>query len=551
MGDPEGSGTERQWVRPDLPSRCTYVPGITTIDQSPHRHIPPKCPPLILPNILHRIGNTPLVKLNNIPQSMGLECDILAKCEFFNAGGSVKDRIGLRMVEDAEAAGRLKPGDVLIEPTSGNTGIGLALAAAVKGYRCIIVMPEKMSMEKVDVLRALGAEIVRTPTSASFDNPESHIGVAARLQQEIPNAHILDQYCNPSNPLAHYDGTAEEILQACEGKLDMIVCGAGTGGTITGIARKIKEKCPKCIVIGVDPYGSIIAQPEKLNETDVTYYEIEGIGYDFIPTVCETKHVDKWYKSRDKESFLMSRRLIREEGLLCGGSSGTAMYIAMQAAKDFGLKKGQRCAVIMPDSVRNYMTKFLSDDWMAEREFVEANANLDDPKACSHGTNWWWNLRVSSIDLNAPLTVHPNVTIQATINLLSSEGYDQVPVVDDAGNVEGMVTLGHMMSQILKSRAKTTDPVSKVIYKQFKQVTLDTTLGKLSRMLDTDHFVLVVHGQRQFMSNGQETTKKMIFGIATRIDLLDFISKNDPICSPPSTPTIQSQTDLLSHVIKI
>jgi cystathionine beta-synthase len=198
-----------------------------------------------LPNILHHIGNTPLVRINSIAKAAGLKCELLAKCEFFNAGGSVKDRIGYRMVEDAEKSGRLKKGDVLIEPTSGNTGIGLALAAAVKGYRCIIVMPEKMSQEKVDVLRGLGAEIVRTPTEAAFDSPESHIGVANRLNKEIPNSHILDQYSNPSNPLAHYDGTAEEILDACDGKVDMVVATAGTGGTIAGIARKIKEKLPK------------------------------------------------------------------------------------------------------------------------------------------------------------------------------------------------------------------------------------------------------------------------------------------------------------------
>lgn len=295
---------------------------------------------------------------------------IVAKCEFFNAGGSVKDRIGRRMIDDAERSGRLKKGDVLIEPTSGNTGIGLALAAAVKGYRCIIVMPEKMSQEKVDVLRALGAEIVRTPTAAAFDSPESHIGVAIRLNKEIPNSHILDQYSNPGNPLAHYDGTAEEILEACGGKLDMLVAGAGTGGTISGIARKLKEKCPSCKIVAVDPYGSILARPAEINETDVTSYQIEGIGYDFIPKVLDHNVIDRWIKSSDKESFVMARRLIREEGLLCGGSSGTAMVGAMKAARELG--PGQKCVVILPDSVRNYMTKFLSDDWMAEHGFFDA-----------------------------------------------------------------------------------------------------------------------------------------------------------------------------------
>ncbi len=243
----------------------------------------------------------------------------MAKCEYFNAGGSVKDRIGKRMVEDAEKSGRIKKGDTLIEPTSGNTGIGLALAAAVKGYKMIITLPEKMSQEKVDVLKALGAQIIRTPTEAAWDSPESHIGVAKKLHKEIPNSHILDQYSNPSNPLAHYDGTAEEIIQQCDGNVDMVVITAGTGGTLTGIARKIKEKAPQCKVIAVDPDGSILALPESLNGA-IHSYKVEGIGYDFIPTVLDrsSELVDKWYKSFDKESFVMARRLIKEEGLLCG-----------------------------------------------------------------------------------------------------------------------------------------------------------------------------------------------------------------------------------------
>ncbi|XP_059141016.1 cystathionine beta-synthase-like isoform X3 [Physella acuta] len=525
-GEGEVNSVFRQWKRPDLPSKCTYTLD-TPLDQSPHIHVNVEPRPKILPNILYNIGNTPLVRLNSIPAKEGIECEVLVKCEFFNAGGSVKDRIGLRMVEDAEKSGQIKPGDVLIEPTSGNTGIGLALAAAVKGYRCIIVMPEKMSMEKVDVLRALGAEIVRTPTSASFDSPESHIGVAKRLMEEIPNSHILDQYRNASNPLAHFDSTAEEIIDSCEGKLDMVVLTAGTGGTLTGISRKIKSKCPDCKVIGVDPVGSILAQPESLNKSDISFYEVEGIGYDFIPTVLSREYVDKWYKSVDKESFIMSRRLIREEGLLCGGSCGSAMYCAIQAIKDFGLKKGQRCVVILPDSIRNYMSKFLSDDWMSQRDFLELS-QMEPSK------NWWSNLKVSSLKLLAPLTVMPTVTIQETLDLLNKEGFDQVPVVDESGGILGMVTVSNMMSQIVKNKVNRGDPVSKVMYKQFKQVHMDTSLGQLSRMLDTDHFVLVVHNQRQSPSfdisvdgaGGKVESKQMIFGIATRIDLLNFITKD-------------------------
>lgn len=321
----------------------------------------------IYENVLEHIGRTPMVKLNRIPQQYGLECELVAKCEYFNAGGSVKDRIGKRMILDAEKSGRIKPGDTLIEPTSGNTGIGLALTAAVKGYNMIITMPEKMSEEKSNVLKALGAKIIRTPTAAAWDDPESHISIAKKLQAEIPNSHILDQYANPSNPLAHYDETAEEILSQTGGKLDMIVIGAGTGGTITGIARKLKEKLPNLIVVGVDPVGSLLADPEH---DTVGSYQVEGIGYDFVPDVLDRGLVDRWVKTEDKESLLMARQLIRDEGLLCGGSSGTAVWAAVQAAKE--LKAGQRCVVVLPDSVRNYMTKFLSDKWMIEQGFMDA-----------------------------------------------------------------------------------------------------------------------------------------------------------------------------------
>ena len=414
-----------------------------------------------MPNVLYNIGNTPMVRINKISKSAGLKCELskyqychsfahynppslplilVAKCEFFNAGGSVKDRIALRMVEDAEKTGMLKPGDTIIEPTSGNTGIGLALAAAVKGYRCIIVLPEKMSNEKVATLRALGAEIVRTPTSASWDSPESHISVAQRLLAEIPNSIILDQYRNPGNPLAHYDTTAEEIITQCGGKVDMVVLGAGTGGTISGIGRKIKEKCPECVVVGVDPLGSILAEPENLNRTDVTYYDVEGTGYDFIPTVLDRSVVDKWIKSRDQESFTMARRLIKEEGLLCGGSSGASMYCAVEAARD--LRPGQKCVVILPDGVRNYMTKFLDDQWCADRDIIETK-DLD---------TWWADEKVSSLDLSAPLTILPSVTVEQAIDIMVREGFDQLPVITESGKIVGVASLGSLKAKLLKVR---------------------------------------------------------------------------------------------------
>lgn len=506
-------------------SKCTWHLG--TKDKDPHMHFArtdPEGPhpdiltrPKILPDILHNIGNTPLVRINRI--SAGLECELLAKCEFFNAGGSVKDRIGRRMIEDAERSGRLKKGDVLIEPTSGNTGIGLALAAAIKGYRCIIVMPEKMSQEKVDVLRALGAEIVRTPTEAAFDSPESHIGVAQRLNKEIPNSHILDQYSNPSNPLAHYDGTAEEILEQCDGRIDMVVMSAGTGGTVAGIGRKLKEKLPNIKIVGVDPFGSILAQPEALNETTVTTYQVEGIGYDFIPKVLDRSIVDKWVKTNDRDSLLMSRRLIREEGLLCGGSSGAAMWGAIEAAKE--LKAGQRCVVLLADSVRNYMTKFLNDDWMQEQGFMEApSLDKSHPAMASES---WAKLPVSALPQKFPMTILPTVTCGDCVDILKREGFDQIPVVNVNGEIEGMVTEGNLMSQLIRKKVAKKDPVARVLYKRFKQVTAATTLGEVSRMLDREHFVLVVSAQRCYSDKEKMSTKTTIFSIITRIDLLNFI----------------------------
>jgi cysteine synthase A len=316
---------------------------------------------MILENILSAVGNTPIVKLNSIGNE--LDCELYAKCEFLNAGGSVKDRIGLRMIENAEKSGRIKPGDTLIEPTSGNTGIGLALAAAVKGYRMIIVMPKKMSMEKEYTLNALGAEVIRTPTEAAHDDPEGLIEVAKRMQQDIPNAHVLDQYGNPDNPNAHYEGTAEEIWNDFGPDLDMVVVGVGTGGTITGIAKKLKEKNPNIQIVGADPFGSILGGGDEIYP-----YHVEGIGYDFFPDVLDNSMVDQYVKINDQNSFDVARRLIKEEGLLCGGSSGTVAWAALQAAKS--LKSGQKCLCILADGIRNYLGKFVSDDWMKENGFT-------------------------------------------------------------------------------------------------------------------------------------------------------------------------------------
>lgn len=315
---------------------------------------------MLFSNILQTIGKTPVVKLNHI--GADLPCELYAKCEFFNPGGSVKDRIALEMVEAAEKEGRIKPGDTLIEASSGNAGIGFALVGAVKGYKVIITMPVKMSREKEIILQSLGATIYRTPTEAKWDDPESHISLAKRLTEEIPNAHWLNQYSNQNNPAAHYKYTAAEILADMGDNLAMVVMGVGTGGTITGVGKHLKEVNPQIKIVGVDPYGSLLGGGKE-----ICPYLVEGIGYDFFPEVLNNDYVDDYLKVTDEQSFATARKVMRSEGLLVGGSSGTAVWGALQAAKH--LKKGQRCLIILPDGIRNYFSKFADDKWLQQNGF--------------------------------------------------------------------------------------------------------------------------------------------------------------------------------------
>ncbi|XP_034088299.1 cystathionine beta-synthase b isoform X3 [Gymnodraco acuticeps] len=425
------SADKWNWISPDVPSRCTWSLG-ALISESPHSLQARMEPPSILPNILGQIGDTPLVRLNRIPKEFGLKCDILAKCEFFNAGGSVKDRIAVRMVEDAERAGILKPGDTIIEPSSGNTGLGLALTAAVKGYRCIITMPERMSREKI---------------------------------------------------------------------------------------------------VAVDPEGSILIGSNE----NKTSYEVEGIGYDFIPTVLDRSLVDMWYTSTDMETFTMCRKLIREEGLLCGGSSGSAMAAAVKMAQQ--LEEGQRCVVILADSVRNYMSKFLNDNWMCEKGFLSPKEPMDLKP-------WWWNMTVQCLKLSATFTVLPSVSCQKTIEILKEKAFDQAPVVDKSGVIQGMVTLGTILSSVTAGEVKLSDAVSKVLCKHYKQLHLTDNLGKLSHILKTNPFALVVNDAAQSkilfcldVADGSTCQRQMVVSVVTPIDLLNHITTHKML-DLSSTPSL-------------
>lgn len=317
-------------------------------------------------NILGTIGNTPLVKLNKVTR--GIKPTILVKIEYFNPGGSVKDRIGIKMVEDAEKRGSIKIGGTIVEPTSGNTGVGLALVATLKGYKMIFTMPNKMSKEKELLLRAYGADVIRTPTNVSPEDPRSYYKVAEKIVKETSNAFSPNQYYNQNNPKAHYETTGPEIWRDTDGKVTYFVAGIGTGGTITGIARYLKEKNPNIKIIGVDPEGSIYHHKFYKREGKIQTYRIEGIGEDFIPETIDLSLIDEIIVVNDKDAFLMARKLAREEGLLVGGSSGAAVWATLKVSKD--LDKNDLVVVLLPDTGRNYLSTIFNDDWMSGNGFL-------------------------------------------------------------------------------------------------------------------------------------------------------------------------------------
>ncbi|MCJ1310560.1 cystathionine beta-synthase [Agyrium rufum] len=500
--------------------------------------------PPVMNSITEHIGQTPMVRLNKIPQSLGIEAIIYAKLEYFNAGGSVKDRIALRMIEEAEKLGRIKPGDTLIEPTSGNTGIGLALVAAVKGYKTIITLPEKMSPEKVAVLRSLNATIIRTPTQAAFDSPESHIGVARRLQKEIPNAHILDQYGNPDNPLAHELGTAEEIWAQTNGQIKAIVAGAGTGGTITGLARGLRKHNPNVKVIAADPYGSILALPKNLNDRHANEsYKVEGIGYDFVPDVLDQKAVDAWYKTDDRESFALARRLIAEEGLLVGGSSGSAMAAMIEGVRDLNLGKGDVVVVILPDSIRSYLSKFVDDDWLAANDLLPPTPPPTNPPsptalmpsspttAKSARKDAFQGATIRTLRLKPITTVTATTSCAEAIETMREKGFDQLPVLAASGKrrLVGLVTLGNLLSWIAQGRADPTSPTSDVMF-NFRKISevVPSDVDELERLgslvgkgaaVNGDKKKTHGHSHSHSQSNGGDSIAAMTNGEADSLGL--------------------------------
>ncbi len=457
---------------------------------------------MIYPNILSIIGNTPLVRLNRVTR--GIKATVLAKLEFLNPGGSVKDRIGIAMIEAAERDGTLHPGGTIVEGTSGNTGVGLAIAAAIKGYKCIFVMPDKMSEEKVRLLRAYGARVVITPTAVEPDDPRSYYSVSKRLVEETPNSILAGQYWNPANPAAHYQTTGPEIWKQTDGKIDVLVCGMGTGGTITGTSQYLKEQNPKVKVIGVDPLGSLLYATFKAGGQVPAgafpkVYKIEGIGEDFLPTALDLKYVDDVLQVGDKESFLMTRRLVREEGLFCGGSSGTAAVAALQVARN--MPEDKTVVVILPDSGSRYLSKIFNDDWMRDNRLIEyplAEGRVDDI------------LRQKKIQVVIAKLSDPK---DAVIARLKQYDISQLPVVDDGGAYVGMITELDVLNHLLREESHQPDEsIADIVSADAAAaVNRDTPLGALSEIFSAGKVAVALDDHR-------------VAGIVTKIDLIDYLA---------------------------
>ena len=457
-------------------------------------------------SILETVGHTPLVQLNRVVAGAGLGT-VYAKVEFLNPGGSVKDRIALSIIEDAEQRGLLKPGGTIVEATSGNTGAGLALAAAVKGYKCVFVMPDKMSEEKVRYLRAFGARVIITPTAVTPDDPRSYYSVAKRTVAETPNSILANQYHNPANPAAHYRTTGPEIWEQTAGQIDVWIAGMGTGGTITGTARYLKERNPNLKVVGVDIVGSLLYDTWKLGQVPtepfMKTYKIEGIGEDFIPSTLDLSLIDEVVQVDDRESFLMARRLVREEGIFSGGSSGSAVAGLLKSKIVQGLRADQTAVVLLPDSGDRYLSKLYDDNWMRENGFL---------------SNGWSGNRVADV-LNRPdrielVTARIDDRMTAVIALMKEYDISQVPVIDAQGKLAGIVTEVDVLEHLLHGGHEhdPAETVASIVNPNVVTVNLGASLESVLTNFERGKVVIVMDG-------GQPV------GILTKIDLIDLMTR--------------------------
>jgi len=456
------------------------------------------------PTVLELVGNTPIVRLDSLGRDV--QAQLLAKLEYVNPGGSVKDRIGLAMIEKGEAEGKLRPGGTIVEPTSGNTGVGLAIAAAKKGYRCIFVMPDKMSQEKISMLRAYGAEVVICPTAVPPDSPESYYSVSDRLAEEIPGGFKPDQYSNMSNPEAHYLQTGPEIFEQTGGEIDAIVISVGTGGTISGVGRYFKEHRPEVLIVGADPEGSVYTAQE---ERDVHPYLVEGIGKDTWPKTMDPSVVDEWVRVSDRDSFLTARRLAREEGLLVGGSGGTTVWAALEIAKRFG--PDARILTMIPDSGRSYMSKFYDDNWMLEHGFVERRA------ATPTVTELLRSKRLEELDVPALITISAHQKVGEAIDVMNQYSISQLPVVRDGemqslADVIGSLQDRDLLDRVFKNPDALHEDVATAMQPPLAAVEADQTLDEVFATLTgrTNAVVVAKEGKP--------------VGVLTRSDLLDYLA---------------------------
>ncbi len=456
------------------------------------------------PSVLELVGDTPIVRLDSLGR--GVEPLLLAKLEYLNPGGSVKDRIGLAMIEKAEAEGKLKPGGTIVEPTSGNTGVGLAIAAAGKGYRCIFVMPDKMSQEKISMLRAYGAEVVICPTAVEPDSPESYYSVSDRLAEEIPGGFKPDQYSNMSNPEAHYRTTGPEIWNQTDGEIDAIVISVGTGGTITGVGRYFKEQKPGVLIVGADPEGSVFTAK---SERDVHPYLVEGIGKDSWPETLDREVVDEWVRVSDRDSFLTARRLAREEGLLVGGSGGTTVWAALEIADRFG--PDAAILTMIPDSGRSYMSKFYDDNWMLEHGFAERRAPAPTVSELLSAK------RLDDLEVPALITIAAHQKVGEAIEVMRRYSISQLPVVRDGevqslADVIGSLQDRDLLDRVFKNSDALHEDVAAAMQPPLAAVESHQTLDEVFATLTGRTNAVVVS------RSGKPV------GVLTRSDLLDFLA---------------------------